>query len=149
MWTSEYYANTAQRIFEGWRAVIPPGTDVLWPENPVASWLLLQRPSFISSAQTATSLFSRPAALELDHRADSLSSLIPPEEFLSWEGSQLTQRERISAKIPSLQSVCLASNVRFIITSMTIPDSEPRSLPSSTRPPYKGLKLYSCPENHS
>jgi len=58
--------------FGGFRERIPPGSNVFWPESPVAVWILLERPSYLSVIQTSGMVFSRPSALELERRADAL-----------------------------------------------------------------------------
>ena len=55
-WTNHIYTADAKQSLAGWRALIPPGTDVVWAADllsngdPSGAWLLLERPSYFSSA---------------------------------------------------------------------------------------------------
>jgi hypothetical protein len=77
---------TAQRFaeFAPFRAQIPPGTDVFWPEMPLSTWMLLERPNYLSGFQSSGMLFSRDAALDMQQRAQRLADVVPTTAFLGW-----------------------------------------------------------------
>ena len=60
-WTQRAFGESTHLDFADWRGIVPAGTEVLWLWNPVATWLLLERPSYMSLSQSAGLLFSRPA----------------------------------------------------------------------------------------
>ena len=67
--------------FESWRAVIPPGTDVFVVSKGISTamvWFDLQRPSYLSTDQSAGVVFSRATALEVRRRADVVAPVIDP-----------------------------------------------------------------------
>ncbi|MBV8618086.1 MAG: hypothetical protein JOY84_04415 [Curvibacter sp.] len=51
---------------------IEPKAQVLWSDEVLAPWLILHRPSYFSTAQSAGLLFSRETAKEASRRADGL-----------------------------------------------------------------------------
>jgi hypothetical protein len=124
----------------GWRAMIPPGVEVLWFDDPLSCWSLLERPSYVSNEQGSSALFSRAAAMETWRRLRALDGFLR-NEAPAW----LDVLARTTAKSVTLASVCAASNVRFIVTRddlgparHALPDSPPR---------LRGVWLYSCPSS--
>jgi hypothetical protein len=113
-WTAREF--TAQRFaeFAPFRAQIPPGTDVFWPEMPLGTWMLLERPNFLSGFQASGMLFSRAAALEMQRRAQSLADVVPPAEFLGWNSGALGLR--LSAQ--QLRGACAV--VDYLVTQVDI-----------------------------
>ena len=75
-----------QAQFAPWRALIPPGAEVFWPESAPEAWVLLQRPSYLSVVQTSGVVFSRAAALEMQRRALALSAVVAPAAFMDFSG---------------------------------------------------------------
>ena len=66
------------RDFADWRAAIPPSSNVLLvPTGKSASfmWFTLQRPSYLSVAQSAGVVFSRATSLEVRRRSEVLAPL--------------------------------------------------------------------------
>ena len=72
-WTNAHYTPELASRFAQWRAVIPTGAEVLWPDTPMGSWYLLERPSYWSPHQSAGAIFSRDKALLLEHRTENIA----------------------------------------------------------------------------
>lgn len=148
-WMQRDYPAERRAQFAAMRTLIPPGAEVFWPESPVATWLLLDRPSYISVIQTAGMVFSRSGARELRRRAEALGVAIPPPTFLGWElggaGLNLTQRQLLDA--------CDTGAFAFLVTAGDLgrpplatvepmPPERPQAASSAGRP--KGIRLYRC-----
>jgi len=58
----ERYVEAAQPGSHPFAKLIPPGAEVYWHEDVLATWLLLQRPQFISLNQVSGLLFNRDTA---------------------------------------------------------------------------------------
>jgi hypothetical protein len=69
---AHYTAELATK-FTQWRAVIPPRAEMLWPDTPVGSWYLLERPNYWSPHQTAGAIFSKEKAVFLQRRSESIA----------------------------------------------------------------------------
>jgi hypothetical protein len=100
-WTAREFS--AQRVaeFAPLRAQIPPGADVFWPEMPLGTWMLLERPNYLSGFQASGMLFSRAAALEMQQRAQGLADVVPTSAFLGWnsgaQGLSLSAQQLLRA----------------------------------------------------
>lgn len=137
-WTSSKYEEQRDR-FADWRSVIGPNRTVLWTEDTLAVWFLLDRASFASSTQTAGVVFSREAALEAKRRAATLQP---------WAGHDLltisTSLEHNlipSLTLARLQAICSDESLGFVITNSKI------AAPHMTLPPAKDwnqARLYDC-----
>jgi len=140
-WTAREFPPQLAAQFAPWRRIIPPGTEVFWPESPVSAWLLLGRPSYLSTAQTSGLVFSRGTAIEMQRRADVLKSILPPPLFLGWAsgGSSL----RLSSQ--QLLGVCQLAAFEFLVTSTDLKVPAAGFIPSKSGPASKGLRLYRCP----
>jgi hypothetical protein len=138
-WFIQSYSVKAQEAFAKWRAVIPPGSDVLWASkfvpsgDPMGAWLLLWRPSYYSAVQTNSELFSRPAAMELRNRARSIPLSLPTEMPIpiSFNAHQP----------PSCRDI----PTRYIVTLVAIRDAQLIPAPASLGPPFDQLELRICP----
>lgn len=147
LWVARRYDEKLKAAFAPWRAVIPPGSDVLWAADstmgangPVAAWLVLERPSYVSRIQATTALFSRPAALEIRKRTQAVLATLPETQLLSFGTS--TQKSPAHA---SFTLACAANPVRYIVTTATFEDTLPIPAPGNVRNPFRDLKLYVCP----
>lgn len=142
-WPSRLYSAEAYKAFAAWRALIPPGQDVLWSTkfapgggDPSAVWLLLERPSYYSSVQTNSGLFSRPAAMELFRRSKAIPLSLPTEM-------------PIAIAFKSKEDDALSCNdlpVRYIVTNVNIRDAQVVPAPTELGAPYDALQLRICPE---
>ena len=113
LWTQRDFSQQRVAEFAAWRAVIPPGSQVLWPESPLGAWLLLDRPHYLSSAQSSGMVFSRRTALELQSRAEALKSVVPPAATLDWRNAGPALR--LSPQ--QLQGICRLGVVDYLVTA--------------------------------
>lgn len=139
-WTTREFPPEVVAQFAPWRELVPPNAEVFWPESPLASWLLLGRPSYLSVAQTSGMVFSRPAAIELKHRADALAPIVPQQSFLSWNGAG----PGLGLSLQQLQGICHLGVFEFLVTSVDLGIPPIAVLPRESGPVSKGLHLYRC-----
>jgi hypothetical protein len=148
-WLNVRYDSDLKAAFAEWRSRIPPGSDVMWAadgtavgknDSATSTWLLLERPSYVSRIQGTTSLFSRQAALEMRDRIQSIRGLLPDI------GSLYPKNAKISIPEPlTLSRVCQSSSVKYIVTQASFIDATPILAPAQIRIPFRNLKLYICP----
>jgi hypothetical protein len=141
-WSQREFSPSQMERFSGLRDYIPAGADVYWPDSPLGTWILLDHPSYISVAQTSGMVFSRPSALELQRRAEALSSVIPPDTFMSWSPAGAS----MALSKPQLNQLCDSGAVEYLITSIDVgvqPTAILAFLTGSTA--TQRLRLYHCP----
>jgi hypothetical protein len=78
-----YYTPARASQFEAWRALIPAHAEVLWPDSSVATWYLLERPSYWSPQQVAGGLFSREQALAMERRTAGIRTALKNSNLIS------------------------------------------------------------------
>jgi hypothetical protein len=137
-WTSAAYPQEIFDAFAPWRAHIPPGAEVLNLSDPLGEWMTLQRPNYLSRFQAISAVFSRSAAMALKQRSDELSAYLAAEHTTILNKAQPEPIEPIS-----LADLCAASRVRYVATHQDL-HAPWLGLPAAIRPPYRGLRLYSC-----
>jgi hypothetical protein len=103
--------------FAQWRGIVPVQTEVLWLWNPLPTWLLLQRPSYLSLSQGAGLLFSRPLALEIDRRARTMHGL-GDRDWLIVGGRAATAPRPLSAQ--SLREICGDTQLGFVVAPVKL-----------------------------
>jgi hypothetical protein len=140
-WTMREYPSQFAAQLAPWRRIIPPGTNVFWPESPASPWLLLDRPSYLSAIQTSGLVFSRDAAMELERRANALKPVLQPNLFLGWNGGGTALR--LSSE--QLLDVCRLGVFEFLVTVTDLNLPPAAFLPAQSGPASKGLRLYHCP----
>jgi hypothetical protein len=146
-WTRRAYTGEAFQAFEGWRAQIPVGTEVLWFDSPVASWLLLQRPSYLSNQQESSGLFSRAAAMAMKARVDRLGPLLDAEPAAAWrEKVDEPKAKKDEAPIPLAALCASAKDVKFVVSQKNVAGTPIATTPTGVSNRYKGAQLYRCPE---
>lgn len=137
-WTKRTYTNVVYEAFSEWRKIVPPGTDVLWAttllpsSDPSATWLILERPSYFSSVQSNSGLFSREAAMELQQRRKAIPLSLPTE-----------RSRRIvvpDADTPSCSNV----PSRYIVTNQPITGATTYAAPANAGPLFGTLQLRVC-----
>ena len=138
-WEPRNFTAADRAEFAPWRAKIPPNADVLYTPNPLLQWILLERPSYISDVQTASVLFSRPAAMAIMDR------VVPLKDYLIAEDvTHLNSDLNTTLDEPSLASVCANSQVQFVVSHNDLQATPVEQIPASFHRPYGGLKLYQC-----
>jgi len=139
-WTMREYPPQRVAQFAPWRERIPPGADVFWPESPVPTWLLLNRPNYLSVLQTSGMVFSRNTAVELQRRAAALTAVVPPATFLSWAGAS-----NLELSLQQLQGACRLAAFEFLVTRADLGVEPLGFVPTGSSSGSSGLRLYRCP----
>jgi hypothetical protein len=140
-WTKREYSSQRLAQFAPWRERIPPGADVFWPESPVATWLLLNRPNYLSVLQTSGMVFSRNTAVELERRALALTAIVPPGTFLSWNGAG----SNLELSLQQLQGACQLAAFEFLVTRTDLGVAPVGIVPQKSPAGSRDLRLYRCP----
>jgi hypothetical protein len=138
-WTVRDFPPQRVAQFATWRERIPPGTDVFWPDSPLAAWLLLDRPNYLSATQTSGMVFSRNAALELERRARQLQSVVPPQKFLGWDSAA----PGLGLSTPQLQALCSLAVFDFLVTGADL-GFAPLDVVAGNSAHKPALRLYRC-----
>jgi hypothetical protein len=139
-WTQQQFDPERVATFAPWRQLIPPDAEVFWSESATQVWLLLQRPSYLSVAQTSGMMFSRTTALELERRAKSLEPAIPASNYLVLSGGGAG----IAPATSQLEQVCAKSQFDYLVTSARLKRAPLAELPASVWHSSGGLRLYHC-----
>jgi len=112
-WTRPRYSVDAHLAFAPWRALIPVSAEVLWHEDPVAVWALLERRSFLSPAQTAGLLYSPRALPELTRRSEALAPLASPGWWAALKTERADAPKDLDLQI--LRSICQEPGLSFVV----------------------------------
>jgi hypothetical protein len=139
-WTRRDYPPSLIERYSALRRQIPVGSDVFWPEAPVAVWLVLDRPSYLSIVQTSGMVFSRAGALELDRRAKNLSSAIAPATFMGWSNSG----SGLNLSQSQLQQACASGSFQYLVTAADLGRAPVASVPVAEST-LRQMRLYHCP----
>lgn len=149
-WTTQRYGRDYQ-AFEDWRALIPPRTEVLWFDAPVATWVLLQRPNYLSNTQEVSGVFSRAAAMAMKHRVDMLEPYLSNIRGAAWLDDEPDEKEvvaRANYSVP-LGALCAsAPDLRFIVTTRNMLAEPLATAPRGASRRYGAHKLYRCDQIH-
>jgi hypothetical protein len=140
-WTHQDYGAAERAQFAAWRALIPAGADVLCPQSPLFAWLLLERPSYLSQAQESSQLFSRAAALEVEHRVTALRGF--PDAIKA----HLAAEQSDDPAAGTLEDLCakVGSEMRFVVAFDDLKAAPIAIIAPTSATPYSNLKLYACP----
>jgi hypothetical protein len=139
-WTTREFPPQQLARFAGFRERIAPGAEVFWPESPVAVWVLLQRPSYLSVIQTSGMVFSRRTALELERRADALGGAIHPGTFMGWNAGT-----GMMLSLQQLKQTCAAGEFHFLVTSADLGVDSVAEVPAASGSASRKIRLYRCP----
>ena len=106
-------------------AVIPPGAQVYWHEDPLAIWILLQRASFISTNQTSGLLFNRATTMDALLREPLLFAVEAHYgdcASLEMLGATSLSRDTCNVPVPALLNMCHAKPLHadFIVTPVDL-----------------------------
>jgi hypothetical protein len=141
-WTQLSYKPADKALFASWRAKIPPGTEVLYPDNPLVEWILLERPSYISASQAASGLFSRSAAMFIYGRAEVLRPYLRAVGQSFWD----PEKKPHPMSAPTLAMACATSDLQFVALRSKLDVPPIAEVPATAKAVYRGLKLYQCPQ---
>jgi hypothetical protein len=144
-WTSREFPASRTAPFAGWRERIAPQATVFWPESPLAVWLLLDRPSYLSVLQTSGLVFSRASAREFERRATALSTAVSRDAFLNFDSGT-----GLSLSRAQLQTSCASGAFDYLVTAADL-GMAPVAVVSATTAPLevparsaRPLRLYQC-----
>jgi len=138
-WNHLNFTDADKAQFASWRAKIPPNAEVLYTPNPLLQWILLERPSYMSDVQSASVLFSRPAAMVFLERAGPLKDFLIAEDMSHLSSDLTTTQDE-----PTLASLCATTEVQFVVSRNDLQATPVDEIPPSFHRPYGGLKLYQC-----
>jgi hypothetical protein len=139
-WLQSPFTEAARASFSAWRERIPAGAEVLWFTSPVAAWVVLERPSYVSVQQTASSLFSREAAMVLRDRMNAVPDFLRSADLGPWRPA--TGEERSGQG--TLSNACEATHTGFIVTRKDL-ERAPIAVTDAALPEaLRGWKLYAC-----
>jgi hypothetical protein len=127
-------------VFAKWQRLIPPRTEIFIPEDALAGWAMLLRPSYFTLQQSASELFSRPAAMELRRRASAASAYLSRHHMQLWP--ELAVK---GGAEPTLAALCASTGVGFVVTRSDLSAAPLDTMPDSVGARFAGLKLYACP----
>jgi hypothetical protein len=139
-WAAREFPPQLRADFAGFRSHISPGAEIFWPESPVAVWMLLDRPSYLSVIQSSGMVFSRETALEFDRRAHALRGAISPAAFLGWN----TAATGMNLSSQQLQAACETREFEYLVTPVDLGVEPVASVPSASGPASKKIRLYRC-----
>lgn len=151
------YTPTLAERFAAWRAAMPPRAEVLWLENPVATWYFLDRPSYLSGQQLAGAIFSREKALLVQRRMAALSAAMRPDpahphglsEFEKYDKSRLPASAYL-LDLTGMRALCVDPELQYIVSADPVASTPfaPVTVdtPSGTS---ATLYLYHCPDLRS
>ncbi len=116
--------------FTDWQAAIPEDKNVVIaiPEpSSIFGWFVLQRPIYLSEAQSAGVVFSRDTALEVKRRSDVLEPLVDPNwkifsSFIRYQQNpNAWKRPQVRAlTVPLLRRVCGDPKLDFLIAKENV-----------------------------
>lgn len=139
-WTHQQFPPTLVDQFSSWRALIPVDAQVLWPESPVESSLLLYRPDYLSVTQTTGLVFSRRTSMELRRRALALSAVVPPDAFFQFSSTGLS----LGPSQEQLERACQKTEIQFLVTGAQLSWPALAEIPKTVWHSSNGLRLYRC-----
>jgi hypothetical protein len=129
------YSLTRYRAFAPWRTEIAPNAEVLWHQDPVACWVLLERRSYLSGSQTAGLLYSRRGIAEFDRRRRVLAPLASPGWWtLAARGPQDEPR---ALTMPLLRHICRDLALGYVVDEHAL-----GSQVASAEWPTRGQRVY-------
>lgn len=140
IWTRVTYQGADKALFASWRALIPPGSEVLSTENPLFVWIFLERPSYISRAQLLSALFSRQAALVLTERETALRPYLRAQGLRFWDPEPAA-----AASEPTLAMACAVPDLKFVVSRVPLQASPIAEAPAGVSADFHGLRLFRCP----
>jgi hypothetical protein len=144
-WMKKEYDASVQQYFAKWRQIIPVGTEVAWLTGPFETWVLLERPSYLSSEQSVSALFSRAAAVELHDRQRKISAFlyseVPPQPAVRVRDVKPTPRP----PTPAFKSICESAPITYLITFQKLDVQPVDTIPADAPNRFHNLNLYQCP----
>jgi hypothetical protein len=139
-WFEQEFSPAMIAQYAGWRARLPQDAEVLSVQSPLPVWLLLNRPNYISTAQSSGMVFSRATAVELQRRARILKDFIPPDAVLGWDsGAAIALRSS-----QQLEGICDLGAFDYLMTAAKLNRAPVAIQPGKAPQDPKALRLYQC-----
>jgi hypothetical protein len=138
-WVQPTLRKEPANYFTDWQREVPPGTEVMWLWDPVSTWMLLERPSYLSYAQASGVVFSRETAMTIVLRAEQLRPVAGPEFTLGAIFTDEFLPKRLT--LASLRSICADPALGFVVSEDDVGIDAP-----SKEWPTRGhfIHLYDC-----
>lgn len=154
-YSDAYYTPQTASRFAPWRAMIPSRAEVMWVENPVATWTLLDRPTYTSGPQVAGAIFSREKALLVQRRGAQLAAALMASGLLTKNGLQpatdTTMRplKVMPLSLEGMRTLCSDPDLGYLVNWQA---PTPTPFPPITLDPTKAhgtVYLYRCADLRS
>lgn len=115
-----YTPELADRL-ASWRAEIPPQAEVLWPDNPVGTWYLLQRPSYWSADHMAGAIFSKKKALLVQRRNVAVTAVVKTSNPVPRDEIAGHEQTRLAAAASHMDlkagvAVCADPDLKYVVS---------------------------------
>ena len=140
-WSGQRFPSAAVAEMAPWRKLLPADAEIFWSEDPMATWVLLERPSYISVSQSAGVMFSRASAMEILRRAQTLSAVVPVQAFLHFDAAQ---GAAVAPAQQLFKQLCAAEPRQYVVTTSRLTWNPVAQLPISARHLLGSLRLYRC-----
>jgi len=137
--------------FADWRKVMRPDGNVLVGEQGSSAqfiWFVLQRPAYLTEAQSAGLVFSRKTALEVRRRSDLIAGFVDPSwkiySSLEWykrNPGQWKPARTHPLTAPLLQHLCSDPQLAYVIAKEDVGFG---ALTHTGRGFWHGWNLYDC-----
>ncbi|MGB7738417.1 MAG: hypothetical protein WBM03_04835 [Steroidobacteraceae bacterium] len=118
------YSESNQAKFGAWRGTIPQTAEVLWHEDPVAVWVLLQRRSFLSGSQSAGLLYSRELTREFSRRSATLAALASPGWWTLAAIDREDEPKALTSRI--LREICREPALGYVVGAIDVGNASGR-----------------------
>ena len=102
-------------------ARIPTDATVYWQDHIAHTWFALGRRSYYSKSQSAGSVFSRDASIEMQRRADSLAGLGVQDSVWAFRNKKLSPQPTTAIR-RNLLRLCRQEPVDFVILKASFPE---------------------------
>jgi hypothetical protein len=140
-WSSRQFAPAMFATLAPWRALLPDNAEIFWSEQPLATWVLLEHPSYISVSQSAGVMFSRTSAMELLHRAQALDDVVPTAAYLHFDSAV---GAGVGPSSKQLDKVCAALPSGFVVANTKLSWQPIARIPIAAWHSFGALRLYRC-----
>jgi hypothetical protein len=121
--------------------------EVLWYEEAIAPWLLLQRQSYVSGSQAAGQMFNRETAMEIERRVRAIAIFGLQKEICEMMNSLNQQADSCIPDTEAVREVCkTATDLDFIVVPgvLNVPaEAHWRLDPAGSRW-HEDIYLYRC-----
>lgn len=137
--------------FEDWRKVMRPDGNVLVGEQGSSAqfiWFVLQRPAYLTEAQSAGVVFSRKTALEVRRRSEHIAGYVDPNwkiyssiEWYKRNPGKWRPAKTHPLTVPLLRHLCLDPLLAYVVAKEDVGFG---ALTHTGRGFWQGWNLYDC-----